>query len=78
MRLMLITTTEYMANLVTNLIVSTLKLLGMKSYCKRVKKQSILKKSENVSLFEKKWQHFISLNLTENSCMKFSYKINFI
>jgi len=47
-----------MTNLVT--IISTLKLLGMKSHYKRIQKiQSVLKKSENVSLLEKEWQYFI-------------------
>jgi len=41
-------------------IISTLKLLGMKSHYKRIQKiQSVLKKSENVSLLEKEWQYFI-------------------
>ena len=42
-----------MINLVTILLVPTLKVLGMKSHYKRVKIQSILKKSENVLLLEK-------------------------
>ena len=50
-----------MTNLVTTLIVPTLKFLGIKSHYKRVKIQSVLKKNENVSLFEKKWQYFIAL-----------------
>ena len=44
-----------MTNLVTTLIVLTLKFLGMKSHYKRVKIQSVLKKNENVSLLKKEW-----------------------
>jgi len=50
-----------MANLVTTLIVPTLKLLRMKCHYKRVKIQLVLKKSENVSLLKKEWQYFIPL-----------------
>ena len=51
----------YMTNLVTILIVPILKLLGMKSYSKRMKIQSVLKKNENVSFLEKELQYFIPL-----------------
>ena len=50
-----------MTNLVMTLIISILKLLGMKSYSKRMKIQSVLKKNENVSFLEKELQYFIPL-----------------
>ena len=51
----------YMTNLVTILIVPILKFLGMKSYSKRMKIQSVLKKNENVSFLEEELQYFIPL-----------------
>jgi len=50
----LITTWSYMTNLVTILIVLSLKLLGMKSYYKRVKIQSVFSKRMKMFHFLKK------------------------